>query len=85
MVHTVKFFTIVNEAELDVFLEFPCFLYDLMDVSNLISGSSAFYKPRMENCGYYYIFIIYVYIYHVYLFKKSRALSIREGSQVPGN
>ena len=39
-----KGFSIVNEAEVDVFLEFPCFLYDLMDVSNLVSGSSAFSK-----------------------------------------
>ena len=85
MVHTVKVFTIVNEAELDVFLELPCFLYGPTDVGNLISGSSAFCKPSMENCGYYYIFIIYVYIYHAYLFEKSRALSIREGSQILGN
>ena len=34
----------VNEAELNVFLEFSCFFYDLMDVGNLISGSSAFSK-----------------------------------------
>ena len=41
MIHTVKGFSVVNEAELDVFLEFFCFLYD---VGNLISGSSAFSK-----------------------------------------
>ena len=40
VVHTVKGFSIVNEADVDVFLEFPCFLYDPMDVSSLISGSS---------------------------------------------
>ena len=37
----------VNEAEVDVFLEFPCFLYDLVDVGNLITGSSAFSKPSL--------------------------------------
>ena len=42
VIHTVKGFIIVNEAEIDVFLEFPCFLYDATNVSNLISGSSAF-------------------------------------------
>ena len=42
-----KGFSIVNEAEEDIFLEFPCFLYDLMDVGNLISGSSAFSKPSL--------------------------------------
>ena len=40
VVHTVKGFSIVSEADVDVFLEFPCFLYDPMDVGNLISHSS---------------------------------------------
>ena len=40
----VKSFSVVNEAEVDVFLKFPCFLYDPMNVDNLISGSSAFSK-----------------------------------------
>ena len=44
MIHTVKGFNVVNETEVDVFLEFPCFLYDPMNVGNLISGSSAFSK-----------------------------------------
>ena len=43
--HTVKEFSIVNEAKADVFLEISCFFYDTMDVSNLISGSSAFGLP----------------------------------------
>ena len=34
-----KGFSVVNEAEVDVFLEFPCFLYDPMNVGNLIFGS----------------------------------------------
>ena len=28
VIHTVKGFSIVNEAEVNAFLEFPCFLYD---------------------------------------------------------
>ena len=44
MVPTVKSFSIVYEA--DVFLEFLCFLYDPVNVGNLISGSSIFSKPR---------------------------------------
>ena len=44
MIHTVIGFGIVNEAEVDVFLEFSCFFYDPADVGNLISGSSAFSK-----------------------------------------
>ena len=39
-----KGFSIVNEAEVDVFLEFPCFWYDPMNIGNLISGPSAFSK-----------------------------------------
>ena len=42
---TIKGFSIVNEAEVDIFLEFFCFFYDPTDVSNLISGSSAFLNP----------------------------------------
>ena len=42
MIHTVKAFSIVHEAEVDNFLEFPCLFYDPVDVSDLISGSSAF-------------------------------------------
>ena len=47
MIHTVKVFSIVNEAEVDVFLEFRGFLYDLRNVGNLNSGSFAFSKPSM--------------------------------------
>ena len=45
VIHTVKGFSIVNEA--DIFLEFPCFFYDPVDVGNLISGSSAFSKSSL--------------------------------------
>ena len=47
VIHTVKDFSVVNEAEVDVFLEFPCSLYDQTDVGNLISGSSAFSKSSL--------------------------------------
>ena len=40
MIHTVRVISIVNETEVDVFLECACFLYDPMDVGSLISGSS---------------------------------------------
>ena len=45
--HTVESFSLGNESEVDIFLEFPCFLYDPVNVDNLISGSSAFSKPRL--------------------------------------
>ena len=44
VIHTVKGFSVVNKAEVDVFLEFSCFFYDPTDVDNLLSGSSAFSK-----------------------------------------
>ena len=47
VIHTVKGFSIVNQAEVYVFLEFSCFLYDPMSVDNLISGSSAFSKSSL--------------------------------------
>ena len=67
MIHTVKGFGIVNEA--DVFLEFSCLFYDPADVGNLISGSSTFskssfniwkfmvhvlLKPGLENFEHYF-------------------------------
>ena len=67
--HTAKGFSIVNEAEVNVFLEFSCFLCDPTDVGNLISGSSAFsqsslniwkftvhvlLKPGLENFEHYF-------------------------------
>ena len=48
VIHTVKGFRIVNEADVDVFLEFSCFSYDSTDVGNLISGSSAFPKSSLN-------------------------------------
>ena len=45
--HIVKGFSAVNEAEVDVFLVFPCFLHDTTNVGNLILGPSAFSKPRL--------------------------------------
>ena len=48
VIHTVKGFSTVNEAEGDVFLEFSSFFYDTTDVGNLISGSSAFSKSSLN-------------------------------------
>ena len=47
VIYTVKGFSLVNEAEVDVFLEFPSFFYDPTDVDNLVSGSSAFSKSSL--------------------------------------
>ena len=44
VIRTIKDFSVINEAEVDVFLEFSCFFNDPADISNLIFGSSAFSK-----------------------------------------
>ena len=68
VIHTVKGFYVVNEAEVDVLLELSCFFSDPADVGNLISGSSAFskslniwkftvhilLKPGLENFEHYF-------------------------------
>ena len=60
VIHIVKGFGIVNEAEVDVFLEFSCFSYDPTDASNLIPGSSAFSKSSL-----------YIWKFSVYVMLKS--------------
>ena len=39
VIHTARSFSVVNEAEVYIFLELPWFLHDPMNVDNLISGS----------------------------------------------
>ena len=56
MIHTVKDSSVVNEA--DVFLEFSCIFYDLMDFGNLICGSSDISKHRL---------FIWKFLFHVLL------------------
>ena len=48
VIHTVKGFSVVNEAEIDIFLEFSYFFDDPTDVGNFISDSSAFSKSSLN-------------------------------------
>ena len=48
VIHTVKGFGIVNKAEINALLELSCLFDDPMDVGNLISGSSASSKSRLN-------------------------------------
>ena len=69
VIHRIKGFSIVNETEIDVFLELSGFFHDPADVGNLISGSSAssktslnmwkftvhiLLKPGLENFEHYF-------------------------------
>ena len=69
VIHTVKHFGIVNEAEINVFLELSRFFDNPADIGSLISGSSAFsntslniwkftvhvlLKPGLENFENYF-------------------------------
>ena len=47
VIHTVKVFNVLSEAEVDVFLEFLCCFYDPKNVDSLISGSFTFSKPSL--------------------------------------
>ena len=73
VIHTVEGFGLVNKAEVDVFLELSCFVYDPADIDNLISGSSAFsktslniwkflvhvlLKPGLENFEHYFTSVL---------------------------
>ena len=83
---TVKGFSVVNEAEANLLLEFPCFLYDPTDIGNLIFGSSAFSESSL-----------YIWKFSVHVLLKPDAKSLQScltlcdpidgsppGSAVPG-
>ena len=52
VIHRVKSFSVINEAEVDVFLDFPCYFYDPTGVGILISGSSVFSKSSLNICKF---------------------------------
>ena len=56
VINTVKGFHVVNEAEVDIFLEFPCLVYDSVDVGNLIPGSFVFSKSSL----YIWKFLVHI-------------------------
>ena len=49
VIHTVKGFGVANKAKVDIFLELSRFFNDPLDVSNLVSGSSAFSNPAWTS------------------------------------
>ena len=49
VIHTVKGFSVVNEAEVEVFLEFSCLFYNPTDVGNLILVPLSFLNPAWSS------------------------------------
>ena len=49
MIHRVKAFSIVDEEEVDVFLESPCFFYDPADVGDLMLVLLPFLNPACTS------------------------------------
>ena len=60
VIHIAKGFSVVNKTEVDIFLEFPCFLYDPANVGNLISDSSAFSKFKASGSLYIWNFSVHI-------------------------
>ena len=58
MIHTDTGFGVVDETEVDGFLEFPWFPYDPANVGSLISGCSSFSKPNLD---------IWMFLVHIML------------------
>ena len=48
VIYIVEGFGVINIAVVDVFLELSCMVDNLADIGNLISGSSAFSKSRLN-------------------------------------
>ena len=63
VIHTVKTFSLVNKAEVDVSLELSCFFDDLTNIGNLIFGNSAFSKSSLN---------IWMFMVHVLLNSMKR-------------
>ena len=58
VIHTVKGFGVVSEAEVDVFLELSCFFYDPVEIGNLTSDFSALSKSSLNI----WKFTVYVWL-----------------------
>ena len=80
VIHIVKGFSVVNETEVDVFLEFSCFFFDPTDVGNLVSAFSksslniwkflvhVLLKPSLENFDHYFASVWWVQLCIVWTF-----------------
>ena len=58
VIHTVKGFSIVSEAEVDVFLELSCFFDDPTDVGNLKSVALPFLIPGCTSGSLWFTLLL---------------------------
>ena len=58
VIHTVRGFSVVNVAEVYVFLEFSCFFRDPRNVGNLISVSSSLSKSRLNIWKFSFLILL---------------------------
>ena len=72
MIYIVKYFGVVNKAEVDIFLELSGFFNDPIDVGNLISGSSAFSKSYWNI----WKFMVHVLLKPEYILLKLRIVKV---------
>ena len=80
VIHIVKGLSTVNEAEVDIFLEFPHFLYDPTKVGNLISGFSAFTKSSLKFWKFLVdiLFKLSLRIFSITLLACKRSIIVRK-------
>ena len=78
VIHTVKGFSVVNEADIDFFLESPSFFYDPSGVGNLISGSSAFSKSSLKI----WKFMVHVLLKPSFMFLQDYIYLLCEPGQI---
>ena len=77
---TVKGFNIVNEVQVDVFLEFSSFFYDAEDVGSLISGSFVVSKYSLYIWKFLVVIVVIVFFtaVNLWLKKKSSLMSLKQ-------
>ena len=70
VIHRIKGFSVVNEAEIGAFLEFSCFFYDPTEVGNLTYGSSVFFK---SSWIVYFFFLVLSFESSLYILDSNPA------------
>ena len=84
VIHTVRGFSIVSKAEVDVFLELPCFFYDPMDIGNSISGPSAFSKSNFKTAIRSLLYCSHFFLSYFLVSGSDFNFSVLQHTDLPG-